>query len=697
MPEVFANVVTGTVTAGGTTAPAAGTSQTWTVNFTSAAPATGASSSTWFYLADTSASAGTEMILVTSCPGGTGSMSVTVTRGADGTTPVAHTTGFTVQQVITRASLYNLAGLAPTADTTGAADTANALAMYNLTGRIVLQRGAFYWTGGGISINASGAYLIGQGRWATTIYCVGAGDTYRNYDSSAYSARTVHGGGILGVTFDGTNCTGNSSGVHFGDIFQFTVDFGVQNFTAGTTSKGAWLDDCYYWAEQMSGRIYSSNCTAGIVFDVNGGVAATGAHVNATGSYERCNLDLNVNQGTSTFDGVVFQNGAFVVNGSVRIHGNFGSSSSVLTSAVLRLSGSTPSGITDATTSSISNSMLDIGVECDDSTGTNGPYTIYFGSGSVINNCWGGLNFGAASAFRSSNCNGQLNYFIGPVLGDTNTSLLAGIQFASNLNLSAGVSFGTYAAAAAPASGGTIASSAYSPVTNTAPLTGMLLSYPTGFDAQICIVANKGTDAISFAPAASSYITNGSETVIGPGEDAIFVFDYNASNWLRVGPPNDQFMCLASAYTLTSTTSAQKLFNASANGALTLQPGTYFFECEFDLSALSATSGTFSFALGGTATFTTKYNSQAVKEIAGQPTSPQAVSSTSAAATALATANTNTAGSAIIRGVIRVTTAGTVIPQVALGVAAAAVVGANSWFRAWPAGSSTSAYAGAWS
>ena len=59
---------------------------------------------------------------------------------------------------------------------------------------------------------------------------------------------------------------------------------------------------------------------------------------------------------------------------------------------------------------------------------------------------------------------------------------------------------------------------------------------------------------------------------------------------------------LNAAYTLTSQTAAQKLFNASTNGALTLAIGTYQFECFYSLSSMSATSGSFGFALGvGTA------------------------------------------------------------------------------------------------
>ena len=65
--------------------------------------------------------------------------------------------------------------------------------------------------------------------------------------------------------------------------------------------------------------------------------------------------------------------------------------------------------------------------------------------------------------------------------------------------------------------------------------------------------------------------------------------------------------------------------------------------------------------------------------------------------TALATASTNTVGFAVIKGQIRVTVAGTIIPQVSLGVASAAIVGANSYFRIYPVGSATVTTVGNWS
>jgi hypothetical protein len=158
----------------------------------------------------------------------------------------------------------------------------------------------------------------------------------------------------------------------------------------------------------------------------------------------------------------------------------------------------------------------------------------------------------------------------------------------------------------------------------------------------------------------------------------------------------EQLMLLSSAYTLTSQTAAQKLFNGSTNGAVTLPAGTYQFECMFSLSSMSATSGSFGFALGGTATKTESWRATAVKAAPATANSDQETYNT-AANTTLVAANTTTTGYATIRGIIRVTVAGTIIPQVSLGVAAAAVVGANSYFKISPLGGSAVVTVGNWS
>ena len=150
--------------------------------------------------------------------------------------------------------------------------------------------------------------------------------------------------------------------------------------------------------------------------------------------------------------------------------------------------------------------------------------------------------------------------------------------------------------------------------------------------------------------------------------------------------------------TLTSQTALQKLFATTTNGALSVEAATtYFFECEISLTAMSATSGNFTFGFLGTATFTSlKYTSMASKTAIGTPSTAQITTATVATATGLVSANTTTTGHAFITGILRINAGGTLIPAVGLGVAAAAVIGANSWFRIIECGTGTNTFFGEW-
>ena len=158
----------------------------------------------------------------------------------------------------------------------------------------------------------------------------------------------------------------------------------------------------------------------------------------------------------------------------------------------------------------------------------------------------------------------------------------------------------------------------------------------------------------------------------------------------------DQFILLQSTNTLTSQTAAQALFDVTGSGQVTLVAGTYEFECQFSLSSMSSSSGSFGFALGGGATFTQYWWSLANKATLATAASGLVTYNT-AANTTLVTANTNTVAFARIHGVVIVTVGGTVIPQVSLGVAATAVVGVGSYFKIRALGGAAVTSSGNWS
>ena len=160
----------------------------------------------------------------------------------------------------------------------------------------------------------------------------------------------------------------------------------------------------------------------------------------------------------------------------------------------------------------------------------------------------------------------------------------------------------------------------------------------------------------------------------------------------------DQYVLQQATYTLTSQTAAQKLFS-TANGAVTLVPGTYEFECQFSLSSMSSSSGSFGFALGGAATKTEYWIASARKSAFTDTATTNAlvVSYNTAANTGLVVANSVATGFARIHGVVIVTVGGTLIPQVSLGAAAAAVVGIGSFFKIRALGGAAATSSGNWS
>ncbi len=163
--------------------------------------------------------------------------------------------------------------------------------------------------------------------------------------------------------------------------------------------------------------------------------------------------------------------------------------------------------------------------------------------------------------------------------------------------------------------------------------------------------------------------------------------------------PTEHLIVLSSANTLTSQQAAQPLFDGGggpAGGALTLPVGTYKFECFYALTSMSTgTNGSFGFALGGGATKTEGWYASATKSAFTTANTLQGTWNTGAN-TALTSSNTTSTGYAFIKGHFRITVGGTIVPQVSLGVAAAAVVQTNSYFTCNPVGSATVVSVGNW-
>ena len=165
----------------------------------------------------------------------------------------------------------------------------------------------------------------------------------------------------------------------------------------------------------------------------------------------------------------------------------------------------------------------------------------------------------------------------------------------------------------------------------------------------------------------------------------------------------EQFISSTATRTLTSQTGAQKLFATPTNGALGVKAATsYFFECFYTLSSMSATNGNGGFSVvgAGTATVTSAAFWATGLDNTTLTTGVAIGGSFTASATTtnnIVTPGTGTSMAVLIKGIIRINAAGTIIPSVSLTTAAAAVVGANSYFRLTPIGTNTVTSVGNWS
>lgn len=176
--ELFTNDAVTTVASGGTDAPAGGTGESWTVTSSASFPAASNSASppTQFHVADPAAPS--EVIAVTNVA----STTWTVTRGAESTTPVTHTAGFTVVQVVTAGDYTAMFPLIPTAVQSGTVTAS--------PGQMVListagSAGTINFPHAPSGVAAIGAKLVTYGSANTVTVNATGGDTFSGGGSTA--------------------------------------------------------------------------------------------------------------------------------------------------------------------------------------------------------------------------------------------------------------------------------------------------------------------------------------------------------------------------------------------------------------------------------------------------------------------------------------------------------------------------------
>ena len=143
----------------------------------------------------------------------------------------------------------------------------------------------------------------------------------------------------------------------------------------------------------------------------------------------------------------------------------------------------------------------------------------------------------------------------------------------------------------------------------------------------------------------------------------------------------------STAYTdLVGGSGLRTMFGISATAKANT---AYEFECEFTLSSISASSGTFSFGILGTAGIASiMYNAFATKNTA--LTNAQLMSFTVTTASILSVSNTASVARAVVKGTFRTNaTPGTIIPAYAVSVNANPVTDVNSFFKITEIGADT--------
>jgi hypothetical protein len=143
-----------------------------------------------------------------------------------------------------------------------------------------------------------------------------------------------------------------------------------------------------------------------------------------------------------------------------------------------------------------------------------------------------------------------------------------------------------------------------------------------------------------------------------------------------------QIQSSTASFTLINQTGAQPYLGNTAQGGVYLAAGFYEYETTFHLIGLSSTSGTFGWTLGGNATIYQQLNHFHCVKTASVGTQQAWVDAyTASGGGALTPSNTLSDGVCVIGGKIRISGAGTLIPEVTLGVASAASVGPGAFFE----------------
>ena len=211
--------------------------------------------------------------------------------------------------------------------------------------------------------------------------------------------------------------------------------------------------------------------------------------------------------------------------------------------------------------------------------------------------------------------------------------------------------------------------------------------------------ATAGTAPLNFT--AGTLLTTAEDGAIEMDADAFYACT-DAGN--RGVIPVEHIIRADATRTFTSNTTQQAIFTTPANGTLTLETGTYFFEGLVAMTAMSATSGNGKFDLKGAGTATLAavlWQAYGIDGVGATETTGAAAGSSWHIIAGQTAANIVTAGTSaemafLVKGTFEISVAGTIIPSFAQTTAAAAVVSIGSYFKCNRIGSQTVTSVGQW-
>lgn len=306
------------------------------------------------------------------------------------------------------------------ADPTGVADSTAAIqAALNAVpagGGVVRIPAGTYKVSGTLTVSVPKTFIQGDGQRNTTIQFWGAGSCiYMHADNYAdFSAFLYEGGGIKGLSVDGTHAAGVADGLNFGDWFACEFDMQIIGFTA-VGSNGLHMLNSMGYTEKTRGQFAISKCDTCVAFDVSTTVSTANRSFGYT--------DLVVEMDGMTGNGITLLNGAQVYHSRLVARANVsGGAGSAY--ACLSVQGKCASVVQNpGSPSQISASRLDFQAEANATTPIQSTILLDITSDCRISNCAGILDFAFGQQMALSNYTqtGMTNnfQFEGIINGDT--------------------------------------------------------------------------------------------------------------------------------------------------------------------------------------------------------------------------------------------------------------------------------------